>query len=54
MFAFIRRCSMHYSIYRGYPLPRFPALKNAGGLHAHTPLHANEPRTNAGRAKAGR
>jgi hypothetical protein len=29
MFAFIRRFSIHYNIYRGYPLPRIPALKNA-------------------------
>jgi len=29
MIAFIRRLSFHYEIYRGYPLSRFPALKNA-------------------------
>ena len=29
MIAFIRRLSIHYDIYRRYPLPRVPALKNA-------------------------
>jgi hypothetical protein len=29
MIAFLRRLSIHYDIYRGYPLARIPALKNA-------------------------
>jgi hypothetical protein len=29
MMTFIRRLLMHYGIYRRYPLPRLPALKNA-------------------------
>jgi hypothetical protein len=29
MIAFLRRLSMHYGIYRRYPLARFSALRNA-------------------------
>ena len=29
MIAFIHRLWMHYGIYRRYPLPRFPAMRNA-------------------------
>jgi hypothetical protein len=29
MIAFIQRLSIHYDIYRRYPLPRIPALRNA-------------------------
>ncbi len=29
MRAFVRRLIMHYGIYRRYPLPRIPALRNA-------------------------
>ncbi len=29
MIAFFHRLLMHYGIYRRYPLPRFPAMRNA-------------------------
>lgn len=29
MISFIRRLMIHYNIYRRYPLPRVPALRNA-------------------------
>jgi hypothetical protein len=29
MIAFIKRVSLHYEIYRRYPLARYPALRNA-------------------------
>jgi hypothetical protein len=29
MFPFFRRLIMHYGIYRRYPLPPLPALRNA-------------------------
>jgi hypothetical protein len=29
MYSFLRRLFMHYAIYRRYPLPPVPAMKNA-------------------------
>jgi hypothetical protein len=34
MVAFLRRFSLHYGIYRRYPLRPFKALKTLGGSHA--------------------